>query len=97
MTFRPSERLTEEQVNKGLKYVIGDGLATEAMVTLTSGAFLVAMALSMGATNFQIGLLAAFAFPRIFRVCMVVYAFNNASCTWYRLFYRWLSCRKSRT
>lgn len=57
--LRPTDKLTEQQVNRGLKFVLGDGMATEAMVTLTSGAFLVAMALSMGATNFQIGLLAA--------------------------------------
>lgn len=59
MTFRPSEHLTEEQVQKGLKLVVKDGLTSEAMATLTGGAFLVAMALSMGATNFQVGLLAA--------------------------------------
>ncbi len=52
--LRTSEKLSGVQVDNGLKYVLGDGMATEAMVTLTSGAFLVAMALSMGATNFQI-------------------------------------------
>jgi MFS family permease len=59
MTLHPSEHLTEEQVEKGLKLVVKDGLTSEAMTTLTSGALLVAMALSMGATNFQIGFLAA--------------------------------------
>lgn len=42
-----------------MKLVIGDGLAAEVMTTFTGGAFLVAMALLMGASNFQIGLLAA--------------------------------------
>jgi len=38
---------------------IADGLASEAMTTLTGGAFLVALALLLGASNFEIGLLAA--------------------------------------
>ena len=59
MKLRPSEQLTEEQIHSGLKYVIKDGLAAEAMTTLTGGAFLVALAVYMGASNFQIGLLAA--------------------------------------
>ena len=50
--------LTEEQVRKGLRLVVLDGLADEALVVLTSGTFLVALALSLGATNVQIGLLA---------------------------------------
>ena len=59
MNLRPKNELTEQEVQKGLSLVIGDGLATEAMTALTGGAFLVAMALLMGASNFQIGLLAA--------------------------------------
>lgn len=39
--------------------VIGDGLATEVMNTLTGSVFLTAMALLMGASNFEIGILAA--------------------------------------
>lgn len=39
--------------------VIWDGLASEVVVSLTGGAFLVAMALLLGANNVQIGLLAA--------------------------------------
>ncbi|HYF71129.1 MAG TPA: MFS transporter, partial [Ohtaekwangia sp.] len=57
--LKPKPALTEEEVNRGLKLVIGDGLAAEVMTTFTGGAFLVAMALLMGASNFQIGLLAA--------------------------------------
>lgn len=59
MKLRPAENLTEEEVKSGLNLVIKDGLASEAMATLTGGAFLVAMALHLGASNFQIGLLAA--------------------------------------
>jgi MFS family permease len=57
--FRTSESLTEKQINSGLSLVVKDGLAAEAMATLTGGAFLIAMALHFGATNLQIGLLAA--------------------------------------
>jgi MFS family permease len=80
MRFRPSEQLTEEQVEKGLKLVVKDGLAAEAMATLTGGAFLTAMALSMGATNFQIGLLAALpTIANIFQLVAIwlVQKYNN--------------------
>lgn len=59
MRLSPKSTLTEQEVKTGLKYVIGDGLATEAMTTLTGGAFMVAFALLLGANNFEIGLLAA--------------------------------------
>lgn len=39
--------------------MVVDGLASETMTTLTTGTFLIAFALLSGATNFQIGLLAA--------------------------------------
>jgi MFS family permease len=59
MGFSASEELNEEDVRYGLKTVIQDGLATQAMVTLTGGIFLVAFALKLGASNTTIGLLAA--------------------------------------
>jgi len=72
MNFRPSDSLTEQQVNSGLKLVVREGLITEAMSTLTGGAFLVAMALQMGASNFQIGLLAALpTFANIFQLTAI--------------------------
>lgn len=64
--------LTEAEVKKGLKFAIGDGLATEAMTTLTGTTFLVAMALMLHATNFEIGLLAAFpTFTNIFQLISI--------------------------
>lgn len=57
--LQPKPRLTKQDVRKGLKLVIYEGILAEAMTSFTGGAFLVAMALLMGATNFQIGLLAA--------------------------------------
>jgi len=72
INLRPKEALTEEEVRKGLRLVIGDGLAAEVMVTFTGGAFLVAMALLLGASNFQIGLLAAMPmFTNIFQLLSV--------------------------
>jgi hypothetical protein len=59
MKWQPKKKLTEAEVKTGLKLVIGDGLATEAMTVFTGGAFLVAVALLLGASNFEIGLLAA--------------------------------------
>jgi MFS family permease len=59
MNLRPKAALTEADVKRGLRLVIGDGLTTETMTALTTGAFLVSFALMMGANNFQIGLLAA--------------------------------------
>jgi hypothetical protein len=57
--LKPSENLSSTQIQSGQTLVVKDGLIVEVMATLTSGAFLVAMALKFGATNFQIGLLAA--------------------------------------
>jgi hypothetical protein len=57
--FAVKDTLTEEEIKKGLRSVIRDGLTTQTMVTLTGGVFLVAFALKLGASNTIIGLLAA--------------------------------------
>jgi MFS family permease len=80
MNFKPKKALTDQEVKKGLSLVIGDGLAAEAMITFTSGAFLIAMALLIGASNFQIGLLAALpTFTNIFQLISIwlVRKFHN--------------------
>src|SRR5690606_2202686 len=80
MNLRPSSTLTEGEVKKGLQLVIADGLASEAMVTFTGGAFLAAIALHLGATNFQLGVLAALpAFSSVFQLFSIwlVRRFNN--------------------
>jgi MFS family permease len=59
MIFTTTEILSERQVKAGQKYIIKDSLAGEAMVNLSGGAFITAMALHLGASNFQIGLLAS--------------------------------------
>jgi len=59
MWFKAEDTLSEDQVQHALKYVIRDGVASQAMGILTGGAFLVAFAVKLGASNFVIGLLAA--------------------------------------
>jgi len=57
--MKSEKMLTEVEIQNGLSNVIKDGLATQAMLTLTGGVFLVTFALKMGASNLIIGLLAA--------------------------------------
>ncbi|WP_299516674.1 MFS transporter [Mucilaginibacter sp.] len=80
MNLRPSKSLTKDQTESGLKLVIADGMSAEAMVVFTSGTFLTAMAISLGATNFQLGLFAALpTFTTIFQLAAIwlVQRFNN--------------------
>ena len=57
--MKPKDTLTEEDIQSGLRYLIKDGVASQSMGILTGGAFLVAFAIKLGASNFVIGLLAA--------------------------------------
>jgi MFS family permease len=59
MYLLPSKFLNDAQIQSGQKYILKDSLAGEAMVNLSGGAFITAMALHLGASNFQIGLLAS--------------------------------------
>lgn len=59
MRFKVKDELTEAEVQSGLRYVIKDGVASQAMGILTGGAFLVAFAIKLGASNLVIGMLAA--------------------------------------
>jgi MFS family permease len=80
MNINPSKNITEQQLNKGLKYVTADGLSSEAMVVFTSGTFLTALAIHMGASNFQLGLFAALpTFTTVFQLAAIwlVRRFNN--------------------
>lgn len=80
LKLRPQERLTETEVESGLKMVIWDGLTAEVMTSFTGGAFLVAMALLLGANNVQIGVLASLPmFTNIFQLISIalVRKYNN--------------------
>jgi MFS family permease len=59
MKFGAKDSLSEQEVQEGLGNVVKDGIASQAMGILTGGAFLVAFAVKLGASNFVIGLLAA--------------------------------------
>lgn len=80
MSLKPYVALTSEQIKRGKQYSIFDGLATEAMTTLTGGTLLTAMAIYAGATNVQIGVLAALpSFTNIFQLLAIwlVFRFRN--------------------
>ena len=62
MKWETKETLSKDELRRGLKGVTLDGLASKATITLTSGAFLVAYGLLLGATNLEIGILAAIPF-----------------------------------
>lgn len=57
--FMVKESLSEQEVQSGLNWITRDGIASQAMATLCGGAFLVAFALKLGASNVIIGLLAS--------------------------------------
>lgn len=59
MWFKAEENLTARQIKTGLRNIIADGIASQAMGILTGGAFLTAFAIKLGASNMVIGLLAA--------------------------------------
>ncbi len=58
-SLRPTDSMNERDVQRGLRWLMFDGASSQVMGVLTGGAFLVAFALLMGASNFVIGLFAA--------------------------------------
>ena len=59
MSGGPKETLSDEEIKFALRYVIKDGIASQSMGILTGGAFLVAFAIKLGASNMVNGILAA--------------------------------------
>ncbi|MAS91705.1 MAG: MFS transporter [Verrucomicrobiales bacterium] len=59
--YEPTDSLSDEEVEKGLKVFSWESLSSHSMTLLVTGAFLPGMALAIGAGNFMIGLLASFA------------------------------------
>ncbi|MGH6946337.1 MAG: hypothetical protein ACREDZ_03335 [Kiloniellales bacterium] len=55
----PAPATTRLERRQGLGWLIRNGVASQGMETLTAGAFVVAFALQLGASNLMIGLLAA--------------------------------------
>ena len=60
--LRPSSTLTQQDVGNGLRLMIREGVSSMTMFSLTTGGFMAAYALALGANNFQIGVLAALPF-----------------------------------
>lgn len=58
----PSPTLTTQEVQRSLRLMIGEGVASGAMFSLGSGGFMAAYALVLGASNLEVGLLAALPF-----------------------------------
>lgn len=80
MNLKPKIILSSQEISSGLNLVIVEGMTTEAMVVFTQGTFLIALALLIGASNSQIGLLSALPmFTNIFQLVSVwlVRRFNN--------------------
>ncbi|MGB2984905.1 MAG: MFS transporter [Phycisphaerae bacterium] len=57
--LKPKETVSEAETEQGLRALLLDGVCSQVMGAFTGGAFLVAFALLLGASNFVIGLLAA--------------------------------------
>lgn len=57
--FTPKPKLEPPEVERGLKLLLVDGVSSQVMTSLTGGAFLVAYALLLGASNTVIGLIAS--------------------------------------
>jgi len=58
-TLRPQDEVSEPELRRGLGMLLFDGVCSQTMGVFTGGAFLVAFALLLGASNTVIGLLAA--------------------------------------
>ncbi len=59
LSFRPHEKVTESELQRGLIMLMFDGICTQIMGTFAGGAFLVAFALLLGASNLTVGFIAA--------------------------------------
>lgn len=60
--FKPRPTLSDEDVDRGLRMMTAEGIASMAMFSVTTSGILAAFALAIGANNFQIGILAAITF-----------------------------------
>lgn len=68
-TPRPGSGLGREDLHRGLRLVVLDGMTTQVMATLAGGVFLTAYALTLGASAPVVGLIAAIPFlAQVFQV-----------------------------
>jgi hypothetical protein len=59
MRFPVRDCLTEAELQKGFSYVLKDGMCSQTLAVLTTGVFLVAFALKLGASIALVGFIAA--------------------------------------
>ncbi|GAA5481957.1 MFS transporter [Haloferula sargassicola] len=57
--YSHTDQIDETRLEKGLRMLVADGICSQVMGVLTGGAFLVAFALQLGASNFVVGSFAA--------------------------------------
>ncbi len=60
--FEVQETISEQDTARGVRLYVTDGICSMAMGSLQGGPFLVAFAWSIGATNYEVGLLATIGF-----------------------------------
>ncbi|MBF0471727.1 MAG: MFS transporter [Gammaproteobacteria bacterium] len=60
-SLSPQAEISPVELDRGLRMLLVDGVSSQIMGVVTGGAFLVAFALILGATPFQVGLIAALA------------------------------------
>lgn len=60
--FQTQEQLSDRDIQRGIRMFTVDGMCSMAMAALQGGPFLAALALAIGASNYEIGLLAAVGF-----------------------------------
>ncbi|MDQ8202260.1 MFS transporter [Pelagicoccus sp. SDUM812003] len=58
-SFKQRPNISSDETESGLKQLMVDGVCGQLMILLTGGAFLVALAIQLGASNLVIGFLAA--------------------------------------
>ncbi|MFC1584560.1 MFS transporter [Fibrobacterota bacterium] len=60
--LKTQDSLSEQDVQRSVRMVTADGIFSSGMGTLQGGVFLSAFAISLGASNYEIGLIATFTF-----------------------------------
>ena len=75
--FRTKPALSEEDRKRGIRWLMADGSCSMAMVTLQGGPFLAGFAIALGASNYEVGLLATIAFGSQFMQLVGLYLFKK--------------------
>ncbi len=59
MKFQVKDSLTEAELQRGLRYVLKDGMTSQTLAVMTTGVFLVAFAIELGASYQLVGIIAS--------------------------------------